>query len=269
MRAPWLRLYTDLRNKRKVMELPADVFRVWVLCLCAAKDLDGSLPCIRDLAFDLRCDEATLAAQIKHLISSNLIDEDGGKMVMHDWSEHQYETAAERMRNSRERKKTERYMNGATSAQHSCNGGATVAQQCDAQRERERDTEADTEAEREKERKNACANNPISAPSLVSTPTRTADPDLSPYAKAIFQKHPKGRKVSLQHVERALCQAVGDSVNPEQAAADLVARHAGWCESADWRKKGGEYCPWIEKWLVSAKAFADPPSSNGEREWGE
>jgi hypothetical protein len=53
----WFRYYVEALNDPKVQRLAPDLFRTWVNLLCIAREHDGNLPVIGELAFKLRMDE--------------------------------------------------------------------------------------------------------------------------------------------------------------------------------------------------------------------
>src|SRR5215468_7699189 len=91
----WLRLYTDLLNDPKVQRLAPEHFKGWVNLLCLAKENDGLLPSIEDIAFRLRIEDAQAGELIEALKARGLLDDHGGgQMAPHNWAGRQYETDA-------------------------------------------------------------------------------------------------------------------------------------------------------------------------------
>src|SRR5262245_33790341 len=88
----WLRLYTDLLNDPKVQRLAPEHFKGWVNLLCLAKEHDGLLPSIEDIAFRLRTSDAEAEELIEILKRRGLLDEAGGDLTPHNWATWQYET---------------------------------------------------------------------------------------------------------------------------------------------------------------------------------
>ena len=86
----WLRLYEDILDDPKVMLLPPDVFRTWVLFLCASKARDGILPNSRQLAYRVRLDDDTCVKHLDLLVEAGLIDDTDEGMMMHAWDKRQY-----------------------------------------------------------------------------------------------------------------------------------------------------------------------------------
>ena len=86
----WLRLYEEVLDDPKVMLLRPDVFRSWVLFLCASKARDGILPKQRQLAYRVRLDDEVCAEHLRELIEVGLIDETEEGLMMHAWDKRQY-----------------------------------------------------------------------------------------------------------------------------------------------------------------------------------
>jgi hypothetical protein len=88
----WLRLYTGILDDPKVQRLAPEYFKGWVNLLCLAKENDGLLPAIEDIAFRLRIEDAQAEELIKTLKARGLLDEAGGDLTPHNWASRQYET---------------------------------------------------------------------------------------------------------------------------------------------------------------------------------
>lgn len=104
---PWFRFYIEALNDPKVQRLPAPLFKSWVNMLCIAKQNDGNLPPIEEIAYALRLSEAITSDIVQKLILRNLIDIDPmGKMAPHEWGTRQYksDTSADRTRKYRMKK---------------------------------------------------------------------------------------------------------------------------------------------------------------------
>ena len=100
---PWLRFYVRTLNNPKVQQLTGTEFKGWVNLLCLAKEFDGSLPPVEDVAFRLRLSKQKAETLLKSLRSNGLIDGD----KMHDWDEMQYnsDSSTERVKQHRERQR--------------------------------------------------------------------------------------------------------------------------------------------------------------------
>ena len=100
---PWLRFYVRTLNNPKVQRLASGDFKGWVNLLCLAKEYDGDLPSVEDVAFRLRLSKRKVETLLKSLRSKGLVDGDR----MHDWDEMQYhsDSSTERVKRHRERAK--------------------------------------------------------------------------------------------------------------------------------------------------------------------
>ena len=99
---PWFRFYVRTLNNPKAQRLASGDFKGWVNLLCLAKEYDGDLPPVEDVAFRLRLSKRKVEALLKSLRSNGLVDGDR----MHDWDEMQYpsDSSTERVKRHRERK---------------------------------------------------------------------------------------------------------------------------------------------------------------------
>ena len=100
---PWLRFYVRTLNNPKAQRLPGNAFKGWVNLLCLAKETNGALPPVDDVAFRLRLSKSKTEALLNTLRINGLIDENR----MHDWDEMQHasDSSTERVRQYRERAK--------------------------------------------------------------------------------------------------------------------------------------------------------------------
>lgn len=105
----WLRLYSDLLNKRKVQTLEPGLFRSWInlLCLANGNKPRGHLPPIEDIAFALRMSVDRARDEIKELTTAGLIDDTKDGRRPHNWDARQYATdnSTERVNRLRSRAK--------------------------------------------------------------------------------------------------------------------------------------------------------------------
>lgn len=99
----WLRLYTDALHKRKVQSLPGELFKAWVNFLLIARQHDGYLTPIPDIAFELHVSDEVAESWLLALIHRGLFDRTMKGIRPHDWDEHQYESdsSTERVRKHR------------------------------------------------------------------------------------------------------------------------------------------------------------------------
>ena len=100
---PWLKFYVRTLNNPKVQRLSLGDFKGWVNLLCLAKEHDGDIPPVEDVAFRLRLSKRKAEALLKSLRFNGLIDGD----KMHDWDEMQYQSdsSTERVKRHRERQR--------------------------------------------------------------------------------------------------------------------------------------------------------------------
>jgi hypothetical protein len=91
----WFRFHADALNNPKVQRLHPQVFRAWVNILCIACERSGDVPCVCDLAFLTRTDEAFMQRAIDALIEARLIEQTATGYIPHDWNEHQYHKASD------------------------------------------------------------------------------------------------------------------------------------------------------------------------------
>lgn len=104
---PWLRLYTDILNSRKIQSLPDSLFRHWINLLCVSKLNHGELPDHEEISWHLRIPKQKVQGIVDQLIERRLFDVTGQNVGPHDWGEHQFETdvSTDRVRRFRERQK--------------------------------------------------------------------------------------------------------------------------------------------------------------------
>jgi hypothetical protein len=107
----WFRFYTGVVDDPKAQMLSPEMFKHWVNVLCIAAKHDGELPAISATAFTLRLAETKAAGILAKLHTAGLLDKTEKSFKPHNWDGRQFksdkpdETAAERMRNYRERKR--------------------------------------------------------------------------------------------------------------------------------------------------------------------
>lgn len=103
-------LWTCILKSRKVGQLPAELFRFWILCLVSAQDHDhrrGTLPHLDDLAYSLHMDLPEVESLMSRLVTMGFVTDRDGSYAVHDWQDWKYQpdpTAAERKRRQRAKK---------------------------------------------------------------------------------------------------------------------------------------------------------------------
>ncbi len=104
----WLRLWTDSLDSKKIQRLTPTLFRAWInLLLATARNgsIDGDIPLIEDLCFDLRESTNTVTVWLESLVASGLIDCHENGFRVHDWKHWQPIDRTNTDRQSRFRKK--------------------------------------------------------------------------------------------------------------------------------------------------------------------
>ncbi len=103
----WLRLYTDLMDDAKVMQLGGSHFKSWVLCLCISKLNFGRLPVLNELAFALRLRKDVCEQHLKVLFDAGLLELEDGVYKPHNWDSRQFvsDDVNARVKAFRERKR--------------------------------------------------------------------------------------------------------------------------------------------------------------------
>lgn len=108
---PWIRLYVEVLDDLKIARLPDHLGWLWCRLLLVTERCEGKLPPAGDIAFILRCDEATITANLEALVVTGLLDRNrNGDLVPHNWEGRQFRsdrdpTAASRKQAERARKK--------------------------------------------------------------------------------------------------------------------------------------------------------------------
>lgn len=101
----WFRFYVAVLNCAKVQQLSDRQFRGWVNILCVAREHEGVLPELNDLAFKLRMRPIDAGVLTQALVKARLLDQrPDGRYIPHDWSEHQYvsDNSTDRVKKYRE-----------------------------------------------------------------------------------------------------------------------------------------------------------------------
>lgn len=114
----WLKLYTCVVDDPKVQRLPSDQFKLWINVLCVAREGDGQLPQIEDLAFRIRLDAQRLETELGLLYNVGLLDRlEDGSYTPHNWEERQplADGAKVRQRRYRAKLKTLKAQDSVTS----------------------------------------------------------------------------------------------------------------------------------------------------------
>lgn len=94
MESAWLKLHTNILDKRKIRTLPPKTFKDWIITLALCCRSGGMLPALADYAYDLHVSERRAQEIRKELTELKLLDEREGVWTPHDWEHWQYDGAA-------------------------------------------------------------------------------------------------------------------------------------------------------------------------------
>ena len=105
----WFRFYTETIHDRRIARLTDADFRLWVNSLCCARQTNGVIPSIDELAFQVRMPEAAVQEGMARLISAGLFTELPTGFQPVDWDRLQYnsDVSTVRVRRWREGKREE------------------------------------------------------------------------------------------------------------------------------------------------------------------
>jgi hypothetical protein len=86
---PWIKSWTNILDKPKVMRLPPGEYKFWSLLLHVAGRVDrgGLIPPLDEVAFILHVRLTELQEAVTYLIGAKLIDETPEGYRMHDWDD--------------------------------------------------------------------------------------------------------------------------------------------------------------------------------------
>ena len=103
----WFRMYTEVLNDPKAQRLCGDDFKGWVNLLCLAREHDGVLPSVSDIAFALRKTEKQAEKLLEILVAAGLMDRTETGVEPHNWSGRQYKSdvSTDRVKRFRKRSK--------------------------------------------------------------------------------------------------------------------------------------------------------------------
>jgi hypothetical protein len=90
----WFRIHTSMLHHAVVQGLPGATFKAWINLLCLAKDGDGVIPNVNEIAFQLRCGLPAATRWTEELVNDyGLLDRnDDGTFQPHNWEKHQYKS---------------------------------------------------------------------------------------------------------------------------------------------------------------------------------
>jgi hypothetical protein len=82
-------MFNDAANHPKLQGLPSAVFKGWFNVLCVASIHDGTVPEVSELARWLHVRPYRAQALIDRLIAERLVDQEDGRLRIHNWSKWQ------------------------------------------------------------------------------------------------------------------------------------------------------------------------------------
>lgn len=111
MAKTWFRVHADgpasITRNKKIQTLSPGLVK-WLLNLWAfGCRNEGCLPSFEDIAWELHSTVPSVSKAVTELVTKRFIDEVDGAFVVHDWSDHQFESdsSTDRVRKFRERKR--------------------------------------------------------------------------------------------------------------------------------------------------------------------
>lgn len=101
----WFRFYADTMRHPKILALRTSEFITWVelLCLSSSTNSNGYLPDPVIIGKATGKKAATIRQQISKFLAIGLVDNEQGRMRLHNWEKHQYkhDVSTERVRKFR------------------------------------------------------------------------------------------------------------------------------------------------------------------------
>lgn len=258
-RSLWFRVYTKIVRSKKIQSLNPELFRFLINLWAVAKESDGILPEIDELAWLLHVRRETAEKWISQLISKSLLDEIDGKLVPHDWDEHQFESdsSTERVRALRKRRCNVASEKVERSMKQPCNAPrARATEQSRADTEQNPQTPFTDEAPADPP--------PPTLPSGGSVPRK----EIEALTARMRSRHPGTRKGGRGEVAKRL-EAIWRKTKAgerEGILALVEKNHESMCGCRDWTKDGGAFAPGLPVWLNPANERyldAAPSSVNG------
>lgn len=237
----WLRLYTELLNDPKIAKLSDDLFRAYILTLCAAKEHGegGRLPA-EDMPFFLRTSPERWADIESGLVRNRLLTIEGKEVVINGWQKRQYESddSAPRVKRLREKNRPlhvtpdDRYMKRQDAV--TCNAQPPLHV-----------TPPETETEQSR--------TDIPPTPLAGGKPTPADSDTRINSLADAYPTTAGKQQGI----RAICELVSESANPEKALLGLEAHWPAWCQFLG--ERDAQYRPRLDRFVRSNDWMNPPP----------
>jgi len=91
----WFRFYSEVIDDAKVASMSDKTFRIWVLAMCHAGELDrdGNVPVtVTELAWRIRESEEAVSVAIKQLEELDIIETKNGKRRFKNWQKRQWKS---------------------------------------------------------------------------------------------------------------------------------------------------------------------------------
>lgn len=204
----WFRIHTHLLHNAKAQALPAPLFKAWINLLCLAKEGDGVIPGILQIAFHLRMKVLQAKRIMEQLEQAGFIAaQTDGTFIPNDWDEHQYteeyldsEQTQEKKRRQnadRQQRYRDRHITQSGALRNALSNVSNVTP--------ESDTESDTESEAE-------SVTPLRVTPLAPTPIKTIPPDAEQRIRRIADDAPDPQDYEIG--VRLAVQELVSSVNP-------------------------------------------------------
>lgn len=256
----WIRFYLSVLNEPKIMLLPPEQYRFWTFCLLLAKESNGKLPQMKNIAYRTRISIDEAGAMVDALVSSELIDRCDDGLYVHMWEWYQPPSSTERVRAYRQRR-------SPTSTNETHETHETVSRVSSMLHEtpmkRAGNADETRRVEKSREEKKELPLTP-SSENLFSAEADRVQATI----ERIHERHPAHRRSTLDETARAITVFLDGAVNPVEILTALDTRHAGWCATGQWRKRGGEYCPGLSRWITSGSCMSEPPAgADDDDEW--
>lgn len=108
----WFRVYAEIKDDPKVLELDFEQRWLWLSLLAMASDSSErgvvTFVRMRGLAASLRCDETTLTTALELLADLDMIEVGDGRITITHWEDRQYDKPSDAPEATRDRKRRSR-----------------------------------------------------------------------------------------------------------------------------------------------------------------
>lgn len=228
----WFRFHVNAIDNLKIQRLPADLFKAWVNFMCVACENQGYLPDPDSMAFRMRIPAKRTIEIREKLVSAALVDQEGDRFKMHDWSHWQFQSDVSTERVRQFRKRFTKHID-SVSENDSCNVSGTDISSvlfCSGSGKEKKDTPLDE--------------------AIRSAATEMHD------------RHPAKRRCGIKEVESRIRAIVRRLPNAEKIpkVQKINANHAAWCQTEGWLKEDGEYAKGLDNWLAPTKGRYEEPA---------